>query len=53
MLGQPLVQEREVRIDDVTRRQVGVQELGEEESRLLQGRLLQRVVELVIVVERG
>ena len=53
MVGQPLVQEREVRIDDVTRRQVGAQELGEEEPRLLQRGQLQRVVELVIVVERG
>ena len=53
MLGQPLVQEREVRIDDVPRRQVGAQEFGEEEPRLLQRRQLQRVVELVIVVERG
>ena len=53
MVGQPLVQEGEVRIDDVPRRQVGAQELGEEEPRLLQRGQLQRVVELVIVVERG
>ena len=53
MVGQPLVQEREVRIDDVPRRQVGAQQFGEEEPRLLQRGQLQRVVELVIVVERG
>ena len=38
VLGQPLVQEGEVGIDDVPRRQVGAQEFGEEEPRLLQRR---------------
>ncbi len=53
MVGQPLVEEREVRIDDVPRRQVGPQQLGEEQPRLLDCRQLQRVVEFVVVVKRG
>ena len=36
MVGQPLIQEREVRVDDVPRREVLAQKLGEEEPRLLE-----------------
>src|SRR4029453_6843099 len=53
MVRQPLVQERKVRIDDVPRRQIGAQQFREEQASLLHGRQLERIVELVIVVERG
>ena len=50
--GQPLVEKREIGIDDVPRRQILFQEFRDEEPRFLHGSQLQRVVQLVVVVKR-
>ena len=50
---QTLIEEREVGIDDGTRREVPVEQFLDEEPGFFHGGELERVVEFVVVVERG
>ena len=53
MRGEALIEEREVRVNQIAHRQIAAQQLGEEELRLGERGLGQRIVEVVIIIERG
>ena len=52
-ISEAFVEEREVGIDDVARREVFVEELFDEQACFVDGGELERVVELVVVIERS
>ena len=53
MRGESLVEHGEIRRDEVPRRQVAAQQLGKEQLGLLEGRLGEQVVEVIVRVRRG